>query len=44
MHLMNILNQHKATEAEKKILIQYFTNNTVTHSSAVEELKKLRNS
>ncbi len=44
MHLMNILNQHDATETEKKILTKYFTKHTVTHSSAVEELKKLRNS
>ena len=44
MHLMNILNQHNATAAEKKILTQHFTKHTVTHSSAVEELNKLRNS
>jgi hydroxymethylglutaryl-CoA reductase len=42
MHLMNILNQHKATLAEKKILIEYFAKNTVTHSNAVAQLKKLR--
>jgi len=42
MHLMNILNQHNATLAEKKILIEYFTKNTVTHSNAVAQLKKLR--
>jgi hydroxymethylglutaryl-CoA reductase len=42
MHLMNILNQHKATLAEKKILIEYFAKNTVTHSNAVTQLKKLR--
>ncbi|MBZ9730716.1 hydroxymethylglutaryl-CoA reductase, degradative [Salegentibacter sp. JZCK2] len=44
MHLMNILNQYNATAAEKKTLTQYFTKHTVTHSSAVEELKKLRSS
>lgn len=42
MHLMNILNQHHATENEKKVLIEYFTKNTVTHSSAVAQLKKIR--
>ncbi|SHF77746.1 3-hydroxy-3-methylglutaryl-coenzyme A reductase [Salegentibacter echinorum] len=42
MHLMNILNQHQATEEEKKVLIEYFTKNTVTHSSAVAQLKKIR--
>lgn len=44
MHLMNILNQNNATEAEKKTLTKHFTKHTVTHSSAVEELNKLRNS
>ena len=42
MHLMNILNQHQATKKEKQILTEFFTKNTITHSSVVEELKKLR--
>ncbi|MGY5848128.1 hydroxymethylglutaryl-CoA reductase, degradative [Salegentibacter sp. HM20] len=42
MHLMNILNQHKATETEKHQLTEYFKKHTVTHSSVVEQLEKLR--
>lgn len=42
MHLMNILNQQKATEAEKQALTDYFKQHTVTHSSVIEQLKKLR--
>src|SRR5690606_1010277 len=42
MHLMNILNQQNATEIEKKELIAYFKNHTVTHSSVEEQLEKLR--
>ncbi len=42
MHLMNILNQQNATAVEKKELIDYFKKNTVTHSSVVEQLEKLR--
>lgn len=42
MHLMNILNQHKATETEKQQLTEYFKKHTVTHSSVVEQLEKLR--
>ncbi len=42
MHLMNILNQQNATKGEKKELIEYFKQNTVTHSSVVEQLEKLR--
>jgi hydroxymethylglutaryl-CoA reductase len=42
MHLMNILNQQKATAGEKEELVNYFKKNTVTHSSVVEQLDKLR--
>ncbi len=42
MHLMNILNQQNATEAEKLALTNYFTKHTVTHSSVIEQLEKLR--
>lgn len=42
MHLMNILNQQKATEDEKKQMVQYFTKHTITHSSVLEQLEKIR--
>ncbi len=42
MHLMNILNQFEATEAERKQLVEYFKNNTVTHSEVVSQIEKLR--
>ncbi|MCW5518696.1 hydroxymethylglutaryl-CoA reductase, degradative [Aureitalea sp. L0-47] len=42
MHLMNILNQLQATSEEKEKAIEYFTNNTVSHSAAVEFIEKLR--
>lgn len=42
MHLMNILNQHKATEIEKKEMVGYFTHHTITHSSVIEQLEKMR--
>lgn len=42
MHLMNILNQQKATEAEKLALTGYFKHHTVTYSSVIEQLEKLR--
>ncbi|PKV49326.1 3-hydroxy-3-methylglutaryl-coenzyme A reductase [Aquimarina sp. MAR_2010_214] len=42
MHLMNILNQFKATEDEKKQLIKYFETNAVTHSEVVTQIEKLR--
>ncbi|WP_109851372.1 hydroxymethylglutaryl-CoA reductase, degradative [Aquimarina sp. AU58] len=42
MHLMNILNQFKATENEKKLLIKYFETNAVTHSEVVTQIEKLR--
>ncbi len=42
MHLMNILNQFKATENEKEQLIKYFKTNTVTHSDVATQIEKLR--
>jgi hydroxymethylglutaryl-CoA reductase len=42
MHLMNILNQHNATELEKEELVDYFKHHTVTHSSVTEQLEKIR--
>ncbi|MEO1012407.1 MAG: hydroxymethylglutaryl-CoA reductase, degradative [Bacteroidota bacterium] len=42
MHLLNILNQMNANEAEKKALVQYFRIHTVTHSAVKEALQGLR--
>ena len=42
MHLMNILNQFEANREEKRFLINHFKTNTVTHSSVVEAIQKLR--
>lgn len=42
MHLMNILNQHQATEKEKAEMVEFFTHHTITHSSVIEQLEKLR--
>lgn len=42
MHLMNILNQHKATKEEKAQIINYFDNKTVSHSAVIEKLNSLR--
>jgi len=42
MHLMNILNQFNATVKEKEIVVNYFKENTVTHSAVVLEIEKLR--
>ena len=42
MHLMNILNQMKATETEKEILVNHFKTNTVTHNAVVEAFNNLR--
>jgi hydroxymethylglutaryl-CoA reductase len=42
MHLLNILNQLGATEAEKKQLIEHFKNDTVSHSAVVSTLDALR--
>lgn len=42
MHLLNILNQLGATEAEKQQLIEHFKNDTVSHSAVVSSLGALR--
>ena len=42
MHLMNILNQFEATEAEKVRLVEHFKTHVVTHSSVVEAIEKIR--
>ena len=42
MHLLNILNQLGATDAEKKALIEHFRNDTVSHSAVVNTLEELR--
>lgn len=42
MHLMNILNQLGATEAEKDVLTEHFKTNTATHSAVVEAYQKLK--
>ncbi|CAL67920.1 hydroxymethylglutaryl-CoA reductase, degradative [Christiangramia forsetii] len=42
MHLMNILNQNEATENEKEKMVEYFTHHTITHSSVIDQLEKIR--
>ncbi|MFD0993418.1 hydroxymethylglutaryl-CoA reductase, degradative [Tenacibaculum geojense] len=42
MHLMNILNQHHASNEEKETVAKYFENRTVSHSAVVEKLNSLR--
>ena len=42
MHLMNILNQFEATSEEKTTLVNHFKTHTVTHSTVVEAIEKLR--
>lgn len=42
MHLMNILNQFEATEAEKLRIVTHFKTHTVTHSAVVEAIENLR--
>jgi len=42
MHLMNILNQFEATPSEKELLVRHFKTHSVTHSSVIDALKKLR--
>lgn len=43
MHLMNILNQLKATSEEKERTVQHFQSNTVSHSAVMDYIEKLRN-
>lgn len=42
MHLLNMLNQMGASEAEKKQLVEYFKERTVSNASVKEGLEKLR--
>ena len=42
MHLMNILNQHHATKEEKRKVLDYFKDTTVSHSLVVDYLEKIR--
>ena len=42
MHIMNILNQFQATDSEKKIILQQFKNQAISHSAVVEAIEKLR--
>ncbi|MGB6152597.1 MAG: hydroxymethylglutaryl-CoA reductase, degradative [Pricia sp.] len=44
MHLLNILNQLGATEAEKKTLTEHFKKNAATHSAVVAAFEQLRKS
>lgn len=42
MHLLNILNQLQATEAEKAHFVTYFKDKTVTHSEVISEFNRLK--
>ena len=42
MHLLNMLNQMGASEAEKKQMVEYFKERTVNNASVKEGLEKLR--
>lgn len=42
MHLMNILNQFSATDEEKKLIVDHFKTNIVTHSAVVDAIENLR--
>lgn len=42
MHLMNILNQLEASDAEKQQAIKHFEKNTVSHSAAADFINHLR--
>jgi hydroxymethylglutaryl-CoA reductase len=42
MHLLNILNQLEATEAEKKTIVNYFINNTPHHAEVVDVFRRVR--
>ena len=42
MHLMNILNQFKATDVERSKVVAHFEKNIVSHSAVVELLESLR--
>ena len=42
MHLINMLNQHKASDKEKEKAIEYFKKNTVSHLAVEKFINKLR--
>ena len=42
MHIMNILNQHGASKEEKIKVLDYFKDNTISHSLVVDYLEQLR--
>ena len=42
MHLLNILNQLEATEAEKATIIEYFKKNVPHHNTVVDIFKRVR--
>ena len=42
MHLINMLNQHKASDKEKEKAIEYFKKNTVSHLTVEKFINKLR--
>ena len=42
MHLLNILNQLEATEAEKKVIVEHFKHHVVSHSAAVNKFCQVR--
>lgn len=42
MHLLNILNQLEATEAEKKTIVKHFIKNTPHHAEVVAAFNKVR--
>ena len=42
MHLLNILNQLEATEAERKEIVEYFKDHVVSHSAAVNKFCEIR--
>jgi hydroxymethylglutaryl-CoA reductase len=42
MHINNILNQFQTTAEERKIIKSHFENNSISHSSVVEFIEKLR--
>jgi hydroxymethylglutaryl-CoA reductase len=42
MHLLNILNQLEATEEEKATIVDYFKDNVVSHSAAVNKFCEVR--
>ena len=42
MHLLNILNQLEATEAEKTIIVKHFIKNTPHHAEVVEVFHRVR--